>query len=219
MTPLETVKMVRMLTDDSRDWYPTLDYVNKAINEAQMLIIRKYYQSQQERALRELYRNTGYISNGSQILSSDSPPRGLLYPRACRKKTSITHSDQTSHIIPYIDKDIYLNYLARADTEGAKQPKFSYYTVVKEYRNGALVDVLYFTNSSGEVADLWFISYPPQFVYNNSPSDVGLSLSPEYHFEIAALAAEIINDIDVGEMERGNVGAENQRLNLEGLAL
>lgn len=221
MTPSETVHMVRMLIDDSRDWFPTLEYVNSAINEAQIMVIKKLYALQEERGLRTLYRETGYIPNGSIIQSQDSEPRKLLFPRVCRKKSLITHSDNTSHIITYIDKNVYLNYITRDDREGKRQPRFSYYTIIKEIRDDELFDILYFSSkTSEEVANLWFISYPPKFIYENKPNtDVGLSLPDEYHFDIVTLAAEIINDIDVGEIERGQFIPENQRLNLEGLSL
>jgi hypothetical protein len=97
----------------------------------------------------------------------------------------------------------------------------AYYTIKKKYitvPNPAYQTQLIYNNINA-IADFWFIKTPPLFVFDaiNILNTVPLSVPQEYHPQICSIAAEILNDIDVGEGERGDVVFQNQRLTIEGV--
>ena len=60
--------------------------------------------------------------------------------------------------------------------------------------------------------ELWYIREPRLFsVANNQTID----LLPELHVEVCTLAADLLNDIDVGETQRSDRAYEQQYLTIE----
>jgi len=123
MTPLEVMDTVRMLLDDSRDWYPSTDMIVNVINDVQLLKIEKYNKEQDERALRPLYR-FAFDASGNQLLSNNDiiydangNIANILYPKSCKILNSSTSSNwnpsySTFVIANYVDSEVYYNFVS-----------------------------------------------------------------------------------------------------------
>jgi hypothetical protein len=80
------------------------------------------------------------------------------------------------------------------------------FSTIREERN-----FFYFTNSSPtNYASITYIRYPLEF------GDNPLEVPQEYHPAVITLAAELANDLDVNENDRGQPMFQNQQLSLEG---
>lgn len=228
MTITETYQMIMMLLDESRADYCTDNEINRAINEAQLKKLNEYYQKQEERALMPLYRQSEFLDNNDEII--DIGGRHLLYPRSLRIYKNIIQSDSQSQIAEFIDADIYLNCIRTIHRENGGQnfPRSGYYTIIKGIVKSdahALVQTMVntqirFTKGNSENrAKIWYIANPLDYYWDvedpTNPLNHGLEIADEYHIEVCATAAEIINDMDVGELERGEIAFQNQRLSIE----
>lgn len=214
MTAIETMRLIRMFLDDSRDWFATTAEVGNIVNDAQMRKIHEYYIKMDERALRPLHRTTTDLSDGDQIVSATRP---LLYPRACRMNKS-GEDDPYSVLARYVDPARFYNYTSPGMLPTDTFPRTAYYTITKEYNSGnAALETYIHLSDTDAVADLLWIVDPTPFNYDDTTpgNNVSLSVSDEYHHEIAILAAEMVNIIDVGEMERGMAAYQNQRLTID----
>lgn len=223
MTALETVRFVEMMLDDSIDWY--FPDILKAINEAQIYTVRKYYAMQNERALRTLYRKDQFLQLYDTIyyrdaLGQKTTPAVVMYPRSARVYEDETF-ETNSYTANYIDYFHYINnqfprYESFDGNLNTRFPKTVYYTLHKLMNNGTLETQIYFNAVlPGSRIDIWYIKQPETFnVDYVLPIDVPLELPAEFHPEIASLAAEMLNDIDVNERERGDITFQNQKLNL-----
>ena len=219
MTASETVQIVRMFLDDSRDYF--FDDILASINQAQLLKIREYYQLQDERALRTLYRQTNFLDNGDIVIDVEQTAEfvPMLYPRSCRIYKEITQTEQNALYAGYIEPERYFNYIVNNYTMfgGQTFPRTAYYTVKNEFFDYKIFTKLYFTKGNDDArAKLWFITTPKDFVSDNGlTAGEPLQLPSENHIEVALLAAEILNGMDVGETDRSDVGTGNQRVILE----
>lgn len=216
MTAIETMRFIRMLLDDSRDWFPTTAEVVNLVNEAQIRKIHEYYIKMQERALRPLYRESTGLSDGDQIVSGTRP---LMFPRACRVNKSGEDDGYSLHA-RYMDPARYYNYAPPGSMPSDRFPRTIYYTITKQYdaTDGALETYFHISDTDLEAKLLWVIDPTPFNYDENTPgNNISLAISEEYHHEVSILAAELANTIDVGERERGMVAFENQRLTVDKL--
>lgn len=216
MTNSQALTLLRMLLDDSRDWYPTLTMVKASINTAQNRLLHKYYKEQNERALRPFYAETTWITDLTLI--SD-----ILYPRSCKMRYNANLIPQ-SHEIAYLEPNLYFNYFPYGDDRSDLFPRAMYYTIYGDTINN--VSGKYFTARTIKAMPgdtplfkLWYIKEPAVWNFDQaglSPlNNVSLEFPSEFHVELITMAAEILNDIDVGEQERG--GVAQGRLTLEGV--
>jgi len=223
MTALETIDMVRLLLDEQRDSFFDTQLKIDAINAAQLRKLHEYYMRGDERALRPLYSTASNMQNGGVI--QDTLNRRCIYPRSCRIRqhdgVSLVPIAQ-SVMAEYLPANEFMNYTAFNRSSATVMPRAAYYTVTKGWNGitGVLSPIIRFTaNSNLDVADVWFIRMPDDYAYVNADrtADVPLSFPQEYHIEIVALAADMINDIDVEEYERGMPVFQNQIISLEEL--
>ena len=229
MTPYETISLLRMMLDEGREQYFPLNEVNRVINEAQLAKLREYYIGNDEIALRPLYRETVWLNKpalgGNEIL--DNNGMTLLYPKSCRIKTDSAYTDDLSVMSTYIEPELYFNNNLPGFRTGDIFPHKSMYTLQREpvavlgvvVRN---LSVLYFQGDmTGAIpqAKMWYVAYTMPFSFSTGgfATNVPLQLPAEYHIEVVTLAAEILNDIDVKEEDRGDVAIEQigQRINIE----
>lgn len=224
--------MVRILLDDSLDWYFGSQQVLDIINDAQIRIIDKYVLANNEFALRPLYyiclvsdmrRNIindkyiigdEYVNNNSSVINKRRPMYirdVIVYPNYSRKYLL---NEQMGFHSNYLNPEEFYNFestLGPYFTAGGiftteNYPHNIYYTITSESTVGLLS-----TTQQDKLI---------QFTYGNSVTDsralVGfiaypmlftdtqtLQIEPTYHFEVCSLAAEMLNINDVGEKERG----------------
>jgi len=215
MTSIETMRYIRMLLDDSRDWFPTTDFMVNMINEAQIRKVHEYYIKMDERALRPLYTTSTDRQNGNTITGTTP----LLYPRAARMNKYLEDADY-SVLARYVEPDLYFNYTPPGILPDDEFPRAAYYTITKQYNTSSDVYETYvWLSDTGARLDLLWIREPDTFVYDDDDdgNNVPLSLPAEYHHEVCVMAAELINIIDVGEMQRGMAVYQNQTLTLDKL--
>ena len=237
MTPLEAVNMVRMLLDEARESFVNIDFINNAINSVIMQKTRQYYTAGDERYLRPLYRQ-GYgagginMISGEDILTSTGAVANVLYPRSCRiflpnARTEGTdvNNRATTMVATYIENGRYFNFVESTITANGFNsvypssvfPRSGMYTIQKSTNY-----VLHFIAPNGtENANIWYIKYPQTFLYidNDVANSIGFEMPEEYHPSIVMKAAELINNIDVDELERGKAVFQNQKIDIEGMGL
>lgn len=217
MTPNDCMIFIRTLLDDSRDWFPTTTEIENAVNQAQIEKIRQYYVANDERALRPLYRETALLSSGDRVV--DINGADLFYPRSCKVYVDNQMPDTSAYAAQFKDPSLFFNYVPPLWEVGMEFPRTAYYTITKAW-DGVASDwatYLHFNGSATTLAKLRYIAYPATFQYYAVATQTGLSLPSEYHPEICALAAEILNDMDVGEQERGEPVFQNQRLSMRSI--
>lgn len=213
MTANETILFVGMLLDDSRAWFPTRDEIVSAINDAQYRKTREYYMLEDERSLRPLYVRTDFLQDGDSIYVLNNPSlvtygySGLLYPRTCLVYAD--ENDTSPVTATYLEPHKYHAYTATRYMAGQRFPRAAYYTISGETddTDSTYQNVVHFTGDSDARAKVAYIREPRVFGINNRT----LELPEETHVEIATLAAAILNDIDVGERERGAFGGERSQ--------
>jgi hypothetical protein len=217
MTAAETVALVRMLLDDGVLWYLGINEINRCINQAQLFMIDKYHRMDDERALRTLYQQDFGLTNNSEL------SRILLYPRAARIYSLPDDDMYDSWAAEYLSYEVFINYEAPGIVYNTPMPRSAYWTYYHKMDNGTPPTMKTYVRfskgtSDDSVCDVLYIAYPVPFEYSLDGSvDVPLSLPAEYHPEVAMLAAELANNIDVGELERGDIAIPQagQRLTLE----
>lgn len=231
MTAYETISLVRMCLDDSQDWY--FPDIIKAISEAQIQITRKYYALQDESCIAPLYRKDWFLGYNDTISARDTNnvkigPANVMYPRAVRVYNKDTDAQYKSVTATYMDyyKFINMNYPSyeayNTVANAPLYPKTAVYTLSKAQEQldplpfilTPVTKLLWNATPLFSKADIWYIK-EPTFNYDeaNANLDGALELPPEYHPEVCFMAAEMLNDIDVAEMERGEVAFQNQKLN------
>ncbi len=232
MTTYETIDYIRMLIDDGVDWFPTLPELLNIINEAQYRVIHKALTVKDEKALRPLYRDSVDLTsadislNDSVVLPVDTTAgTGVLSSRSCRINNQSAPSTSVEVVATYLPYGEYLNYTNPAFRKGLTYPRTVYYTLIKKndlFGAGATTfrTIIYFSNIVGYTATavLRYVTHPLAFnhSYTISADRIELSLPIEYHPTVCAIAAEIINNADVGEYERGEIALPQmgQRLTL-----
>lgn len=231
MTSHETVMTVRMLIDDNLDWFPTTQQVVDMINIAQIRKIKDYIKEADDRALRPLY-SYGFDNNGNQFLAdgglvfdANGNLARVLSPSKCRIFESSSAIPMNGVSATYLDNSLYFNFVTNQlnipnafwvtnfsnALGGSNFPRANLYTIQTSWNatTQQLETRLHFTasNNASNVATLLYITYPTLFTYidNNPNNSIPLQVPNEYHFEIAALAAELINATDVNEMEKASM--------------
>lgn len=217
MSLTEILNMVRMLMDDSQDWYPTNEYVMHVLNQAQLQMVEKAYQEGQEQLLRPLYETSALLANSTVVAASTGEP--VLYPRTCRYYANAGDAVTDTWITTYVTSDRYNHYAAPGVTSF---PMDLSYTLTPEWDAvlSQYVTKIYFTGSPGPAIPhvrLLFIRKPATVGAWVPPTPLGgggyyqnLEVPAEYHFEACTLTAELLNDIDVGERERSERLFQNQ---------
>lgn len=224
MRAIDVVYAIRMLLDDSRDWYFPL--IVNAINEAQLKKIREYYNQNNEMALRPLH---SIARNIDPINPAITPILDFLYPRACRFYFSDGVTNQNVFIdATYLEPQkisqmafpVFTPNNPFAFPPYAEFPKTAVYSVLE--RNNQWV--LYAPWVSPQTrAELYYIRRPNPFRFSFDTSNrvidlYGLEIDPLYHHEVVAYAAELLNNIDVLEFERSeafNIYAGDKRLTIK----
>lgn len=101
-------------------------------------------------------------------------------------------------------------------TPGSKEPYALYYTIEPDINiSNRVADTAclnYASDPFNTYAHVIWVRYPAPFAPDNT-----LELPEEYHYEICLRAAELMNTLDVGETERGQVASANlgQRLTMD----
>ena len=222
MTPAEVMHTIRTVLDDGLFRYLGFAEINRRINQAQMQMIDKYHGLDDERALRPLYVYDTGVANGGTL------SRDLLYPRAARIFENDEDVDFDSWVAEYLTYNVFINYTSPGIVYATSMPRSAYWTYYKVMNtlvtpNQFETRVRFSRGSDTALCNVLYIATPLPFDYQvnrlNSQGNppVGLSVPEEYHLEIALLAAELANNIDVGERERGEVAIEQmgQRVTLQ----
>ena len=182
MTSIEVVHTVRLLLDDTKLSFFTLDVVLGAIREAQNLLLLSRYQAGEERCLRTLYRQV-------DLRYGDTLPGDYLWPRGC-----IVYPDTTTEtgiVARWRDYALFLN---RSTASYSGTTRHCTYTI---HDNRFFYDGL---DTSQTTARLYYIRQPEAFGETNA-----LEVPDEYHFDVASIAASLLGDIDVNETEREGI--------------
>ncbi len=200
MIGTEIMQLLRTLLDDGREFFPTLPEALSAINEAQNIFLKSCIASNDERALRPLYATSGLVANGTTIAN-------VAAPRACLIYYANTQN-YTRHFASYSDYDTFLNYIDPNFAVGQAMPETAIWTFYQ--------DKLFFHPVSGSYrGELWYVGYPSSFTFSVGTQNDTFDFPKEYHPKIVSIAAQIINESDVLETERGEVPDPRMRLPIE----
>ena len=210
--------MIRMLLDDARDWFPTTDELYNAMTQAQMKVVERAYREGDERALRLLYREASPLLASGEVICQEliALRRVVLYPRACRLYEDEQIEDCAGVVANYVSPDVYFNYTYPDFAINSVFPRDAVYTVIGRWNylgNNYYDQIIYFNGDADARARFVFIVKPDPISVLAS----NYQLPEEYHPMINTLAAELLNDMDVGEMERGDATYQNQKLTLEAI--
>lgn len=206
MTITETYSLLKMLLDDSRFYFITQDIATRLVNEAQVRLVKRAHRENDERCLRPLYVSDSSQANGLPIADND-----FLFPRACTWYQTGNYSMvDIGEPLNYQEPQVFFAY----EGELGGRSRGGFYTVTIELFDFGQGPVprpfLYFTaESAANVAKLLYVRYPVPFGAN------ALEVPNEYHPEVVMMAAELANDLDVNESERGTPIFQNQQLSME----
>lgn len=229
MTAEETIRTIRMLLDDSRDWFFSLAEINQTVNDVQLRFIHEAYTKEDERLLRPLYRYN-IFSYGEKVLSTDNEK--LLYPKACRLTPLplIWDNKMITQQARYVKPRGLLYFPKRSFQREAGFPRDAVYTIMNNQSplrptETEYFSYIYFNGYPDTKAHLWFIVLPALFhweppnITGTGDNEYPLSLPLEYHLDICLAAAELLNNRDAGEMERGEIAIPQmgQRLKFDQL--
>lgn len=201
MNSYETIQAIRLMLDDQTDWF--MPRIVEWVNEAQNSLITEFYKAGNEQALRPLYVRVEEAQYSQSFTD-------CLYPRACRVKYYSMHS-ASSKQASYVEYDKFINHAGKYNL---KAPRTVEYTFIN---NMLFFSITHPENLSTALAEFWYIKKPTPFSFdpnqlNVIEKNVPLSLPREYHIDVCTMAAKIINDIDVGETERGQLLNPNMRI-------
>ena len=214
MTAIEVMNALSVLLDDSRQsanrGMKTI--MEEALTSAQYYVIEKAIASGDERCLRPLYREVFPILSTEDVQAIALTT--FLYPRALKvyfDATMQTANPENGLLGEYLDNSRFDNYVQQPYQSST--PSSIYYTVKREMRTGIFVDALYFNNDdvNDYPASLAYILDPPDFDIDTLTN---LSLPAEYHMSVVSYAAALVNDTDVGEVERGEALGRDAKLPL-----
>ena len=182
MTSVEVVHTVRLLLDDTKLAFFTLDVVLGAIREAQNLLLLSHYQTGEERCLRPLYRDV-------DLEHGDTLPNDYLWPRGCIIYPNNTTA--TGIVARWRDYALFLN---QSTTSYSGTTRHCTYTI----HDGRFFYHGLDTNET--MARLYYVRQPDVFGETHA-----LEVPDEYHFDVASIAASLLGDIDVNETEREGI--------------
>ncbi len=226
MTAEQTMKTVRMLIDERRDFFWNDDLIINAINHAQMQLIHKAIQAGDERLLRPLYRVSDNVFNSGDYVFLNGAYARVLQPMGVRLTMVFIDSKNITRTASFMAEYLSTERFFIRDKTKARFPVGYYYTTITEKFQQQLTSEqqtrtkLFFTSETilntiyvdayilNYFARLLYIEIPRPFNYSAAlgyPQSliVDLSIPQEYHFEVCALAARYLDVLDVGEDERG----------------
>ena len=211
MTYQESIDFIRILLDSDHEYYCNIQMVESAVNEAQSTLLNLLHITGDERGLRPLYDLT-YYNTPSNV--SAGMPNGVPSPVKCRYPKGLTvnmtsaSGNPISLFAQYIEYGRFMNLSARAghymQNSVSRFPTSLYWTYNHSYNMADRLDmsIQYIVDSTqpGTTAELSYIMEPAIF----SPTQP-LVLPLEYHHIVCLMAAELLNNSDVNELERGTV--------------
>ena len=234
MTAQETIAAVRMLLDDSIHHYFEHEMMIYAINEAQLRVIAMGHKEELERMLMPLHEISAPLEDGYAVLNADTLERDIvLYPRGF-----VVSHIVGEHAYQYLREGDYkrrlgietedTRVLGRTPSDssyygvGQKYPRVGYYTIHTRNMSATaplsfdseLYSIVFFNSSvEGTTGTLYYIRHPRPFYAGlaNTDDDVALELPDEFHPLVVAIAAEYLNDADVGEEQRGDLQIPDAR--------
>lgn len=234
MTNQEILNLVKTLLDDQIQIFHKNELINRAIDEAQLSLIKQAYGSGNERLLRPLYRTVTNLANGDiiefeDLLVPDIAER-ILYPKVCLSFEDIDSDDDTPgkqidrrrfKQLRYIDA-LYFDINSNVITDYYYTLYGRAYYTIKPYRdtnNNNAQDLRHtlHTNINDATRDILYqftyIKVPYQFNQNNPETSTPytLEIPAEYHPMVAMKAADILNNVDVMENERNSIVERQQR--------
>jgi len=209
MTIAESLMLLRMLVDDSKDDYiPAMVKVDM-LYKAQLRFVEESYTMGDERVLRPLYRTTGRVMSAQPIATFETSWATAyvkpMYPRTCMIYESLTAAANTAVHANYLEPSLFFNYDKPSFATGSSFPRMATYTVTTRYNGtfGREMVYFFFDNMGLTIAygELVYIKQP--FPFNLYPLAGATFETPtETHPAIVARAAEMLVDIDVDEMSR-----------------
>jgi len=225
MTNNQIKNLVKLLLDDYDQVFHKDYLIDKYIDEAQMRLIRKAYMQGDERMLRPLYRTVDDLANGDVVEFEDlvGPPivvgERVLYPKVCQFYVDGEDLDRRNRrLAKYVERGLYDNYEYRVVDFFTTFGRFHYTldtfidTITSNQDQRHIIKFNVNDPTAGRVikARLTYIKRP--FKFNTAdPANVGafypLEVPAEYHSNIAYLAADMANSIDVLEKDRGSYSA------------
>jgi len=232
MDAWEVLYSIRMLLDDTRDWY--FANVLWAIDRAQEKVVRRLYAEHNELALRPLYVMDQNILPGNVIREIDintgivNPVGRVMFPRFCEfylvnPNNPNVALPNTNIIAKYVPPDKYFrlqfNFVFQPfdpfwnPLQIRAMPRMAYYTVVKSATNNPETSSLIYPFAPiapNYRARFYYIRYPRNFATGfdnngNLLNPIGLEIDSIYHPDVIGLAAEILNSQDVQEIQRGEI--------------
>ncbi len=230
MTNKQVFNTVKMLLDDYNQVFHTEDLISRFVQTAQMQLIKAAYKDGNERLLRPLYRRRVNMLSGD-IVEQDVygiPPdinvykiaERLLFPKVCMIYHELDADDESVGL--QIDKRTYkqVRYLERGMFENIDLDVLDYYSTVGRYYY--TVDTLQvFPNNTVPQrhilkhnikdpvriikAELTYICQPQPFnlLREFEFAEYPLQIPVEFHPQVCFLAADMMNQTDVLEMDRG----------------
>lgn len=230
MTNKQVFNTVKMLLDDYNQVFHTEDLISRFIDAGQMQLIKAAYKDGNERLLRPLYRREVNLLSGD-VIEKDidaNPPaipiafvaERLLFPKVCMVYHEFDGDDDTPGV--QIDKRTYkqVKYLERGLFDNIDLDVLDYYNTfgryyytIDVYREGIanVQDQRHILKHNIKdpiriiKAELTYICKPylfnsiNRFDFSNRP----LQIPVEYHPQVCFLAADMMNQTDVLEMDRG----------------
>jgi hypothetical protein len=223
MTKQEVISAIEIFLDEGfydREWFE-FGEIERAIQEAQYRLINGMVKSADERGLRTSYKTISsksadapdYAPFPDYVGSTTADGYQFMYPRGLwASGDGISGAYDGMYNATYIPT----NQIWQHDDyyQSGKKTLGSYYTVTHTHQSGLEGLDIYFTDPSHKnVATLFYIEKPKDFIVSGVPSGVrnalmytnDLALPREYHHKIVFLAAEILNNRDVMEYERANI--------------
>lgn len=182
MTAIEVVHSVRLLLDDTKLSFYTLDIVLEAIREAQNRLVLERYRIGEERCLRTLYRDA-VLQNGDVL------PPDVLRPAGC-----VVYQNASSTVGIAARWREYSLYLNQSGVSYSGTTRHCIYTI----HAGRLF--YHGLNTAQTSARFYYIRQPEAFGEAH-----GLEVPSEYHFDVVSIAASLLGDIDVNETEREGI--------------
>jgi len=221
MKPIEVLHIIRTLLDSGREWYLNLPNVEQLIHDSQIKVIEYYLRIGEERPIRPLfvYENIDITTTSKNLIELQHP---LLEPRNCvlsLYKTNIgiieLYNRQLAYVPPH--KLISYNSISNNVSNLVDDPstmiaqRLGYWTYKQSWDVSNQKDITTVEINDHDNAlllmggyrlnlEIGYVRVPNKFSIENN---IGLEVTKEIQYEVAAVAAESINNMDVLEYERG----------------
>lgn len=238
MTIRQTMVLIRSLLDDGHDFYNDINMIVNVVNEAQLRMIDYWVATNNERALRPLYRMAMYVRDRRNPITPNQPietyedlngnpvRRKPLYVRNCLVSLNDLDSDIRNRFTlhaNFLTPELFLNSegnLTDYNNNGSFQQTSMPHSLSYTIEHGLNIlnewqDYLLFTYGDlliDSTAIVGFVAIP--FLFSETQP---LEVADEYHYEVCTLAAEILNSNDVGERNRSKVAVAEfgQKLDIQ----